>query len=81
MTREEVHNRSITMKEMVLQAIERLPDDAIIEDVRACIARMSRDRFARLVREGLADAKAGRVIPDEQLDAFFDGDDEGFASR
>jgi len=42
---------------------------------------MSRDRFARLVREGLADAKAGRVIPDEQLDAFFDGDDEGFASR
>ena len=44
------------------------------EDIRACIAfaaeSVRRDYVLEKVKRGLADVKAGRVIADEDLDAF-----------
>lgn len=31
-----------------------------------------RERFLSAIREGLADAEAGRVVDDEELDSFLD---------
>ena len=50
------------------------------DDVRACLAyaaeKVRKEILLRLIREGEADAKAGRVVPDEALDAIFGPLDE-----
>lgn len=50
-------------------------------DIRACVAcagdAMRRTVFVRLVREGLAEAKMGLVVPDEDLDEFFGAAEPG----
>lgn len=68
----------MTTKEIILKAIRALPEDATVDDVVTRLEEMRREQFIRLVREGLAESKAGLGIPDEELDAFFDGDDEGY---
>lgn len=66
-------------REQLREAQPSLSDD----DVRACLAyaaeKVRKEILLRLIREGEADAKAGRVVPDEALDAIFgplDEDDE-----
>lgn len=49
-------------KEAVLQAIRHLPDDVSLEDISAEVALLAK------IREGVADADAGRVVPHEQIE-------------
>ncbi len=49
-------------KDKVRELLERLPDNCSLEDVQYHLYVM------RLVEEGLADADAGRVIPQEQVE-------------
>ena len=49
-------------KEAVLQAIRHLPDDASLEQIFAEVALLAK------IREGIADADAGRVVPHEQIE-------------
>lgn len=50
------------------------------EDLRACIAyaaeKVRKEVLLRLIREGEDDVAAGRVTPDEELDAIFGPLDE-----
>jgi predicted transcriptional regulator len=50
-----------TTKQLVLQAVEQLPDDATIEDA------MERLYFLAKVERGRADARAGRTVPHEDV--------------
>lgn len=52
-------------KQIVIDAIRKLPDDAKLEDIMANLELMTR------IREGHADADAGRVIPHEQVKREF----------
>ncbi len=54
-----------SLKQKVLDALDQLPPDATIEDL------MERLYFLAKVERGVADAEAGRVIPDEDLRARF----------
>ena len=49
-------------KEAVLEAIRHLPDDASLDDIRTEVALLAK------IREGIADAEAGRVVPHEQIE-------------
>jgi len=50
-----------TIKQLAIQAVEQLPDDAGIEDI------MERLYFLAKIERGRADAKAGRVVSHENL--------------
>lgn len=52
-------------KQLAQAAVERLPEDATIEDV------MERFAFLAEIERGLADVEAGRTIPHEQVLARF----------
>jgi len=51
----------MTVKQQVLQAIQRLPDDADFRDVTEEIALLA------AVQEAEADIKAGRVVSNEEM--------------
>ncbi len=53
----------MTVKEQVLQAIQRLPDDIDVRDVAEEVA------FLAAVLEAEEDIQAGRVISNEQMKA------------
>ena len=57
----------MSVKEQVLQAINRLPDDIDFRDVTAEIA------FLAAMREAEQDIKDGRVITNEQMKARIGG--------
>ena len=50
------------VKEIMTEAIESQPDDASYEEIMRALA------FARLVRCRLADARAGRVLSNEEME-------------
>jgi hypothetical protein len=70
------------MNKVLEQAIEKvraLPDDvqeyaaSVLEQIAAAgggIYRLS-DNERTLIREGLADIDAGRIVPDAEVDAFW----------
>ena len=51
----------ISAKQRVLNAIKQLPDDASIEDILYTVYVIQR------IEAGLADIKAGRTIPHEEV--------------
>jgi predicted transcriptional regulator len=51
----------MTQKEIVIKTIQELPDSATWEDIE------ERIRFLAGTDKGLADIKAGRVVPREQV--------------
>jgi len=52
-------------KQIVIDALRKLPDDAKLADILANLELLAR------IREGHADADAGRVVPHEQLKREF----------
>ena len=52
-------------KQKVIAAVNKLPESATLEDIRANLQLMAN------LREGLADAEAGRVVPHEQVKREF----------
>jgi predicted transcriptional regulator len=52
----------MTTKEQMKQLIEAQPDDASYDEIIRELA------FARMVERGLADAREGRVIPNEEVE-------------
>ena len=52
-------------KQTVIEAVSRLPDTATLDDILDDLTLLAR------IREGLADAEAGRVIPHEQVKREF----------
>jgi predicted transcriptional regulator len=52
-------------KQRILEAVERLPEDATIEDA------MERLNLLAKVERGLAEAEAGRTVPLEEVRARF----------
>lgn len=53
-------------KQMIVDAVQRLPDDATIEDA------MERLYFLQKIERGMADVAAGRVIPHEEVLRIFE---------
>jgi len=51
----------MTSKDLAIKAIEELPDSATWEDIE------ERVRFLAAIDKGLADIKAGRVVPHEEV--------------
>lgn len=51
----------MTSKEMAIRTIQELPDLATWEDVEEHV------RFLAAIDKGLADIKAGRVVPHEEV--------------
>lgn len=51
----------MTTKEQMKELIEEQPDDASYDEIMRELA------FARMVDRGLADAREGRVIPNEEM--------------
>ncbi len=51
----------MTSKQAILQLIEQQPDDASYEQIMRELA------FAHMVDRGLADAREGRVVSNEQM--------------
>ena len=52
-------------KQTVIDAIRKLPDDATLDDIVANLELLAK------IREGHADADAGRVVPHEQVKREF----------
>lgn len=52
-------------KQQVIDVVSKLPDTATFEDIRANLQLMAN------LRDGLADADAGRVVPHEQVKREF----------
>lgn len=52
----------MTSKDLAIKSIQELPDSATWEEIA------ERVRFLAAVGKGLADLKAGRVIPHEEVD-------------
>lgn len=52
-------------KQIVMDSIRKLPDDAKLDDIVATVELLAR------IREGHADADAGRVVPHEQVKREF----------
>jgi predicted transcriptional regulator len=50
-----------SVKQRVLEAVQALPEDATVEDA------IERLYFLAKVERGLADARAGRTIPHEEV--------------
>lgn len=48
-------------KQIVIDALRKLPEDAKLDDIMANLELLAR------IREGHADADAGRVIPHDQI--------------
>jgi len=53
--------RGMTTKDMAIKTIQELPDSATWEDIE------ERVRFLAGIDKGLADIKAGKVIPHEEV--------------
>jgi predicted transcriptional regulator len=51
----------MTSKDLAIKTIQELPDSATWEDIE------ERVRFLAAIDKGLADIKAGRVIPHEEV--------------
>ena len=52
-------------KQIVIDAVRKLPEDAKLDDIVANLELLAK------IREGHADADAGRVIPHEQVKREF----------
>lgn len=52
-------------KEIVIDAVRKLPEDAKLDDILANLELLAK------IREGHADADAGRVVPHEQIKREF----------
>ena len=52
-------------KQTVLEAVSKLPESAKLEDILANLTLLAK------IREGTADADAGRVVPHEQVKREF----------
>ena len=52
-------------KQLALQAVEQLPEDATLEDA------MERLYFLEKIERGRADVAAGRVIPHDEVERRF----------
>lgn len=52
-------------KQVVIDAVSKLPDTAKLDDILANLTLLAK------IREGLADADAGRVVPHEQVKREF----------
>ena len=50
-----------TLKRQVIEALERLPDDSTLDDILDCAIVVTK------IREGLAQAERGEVIPHEEV--------------
>ena len=59
----------ITVKDRVREAFESLPNDATCEDISRRVEKAIRQEkaLARMVKRGLADVRAGRVIDNEEM--------------
>lgn len=55
----------MTSKDMAIKTIQELPDSATWEDIE------ERVRFLAGIDRGLADIKAGRVVPHEEVKESF----------
>jgi predicted transcriptional regulator len=53
-------------KQMIVDAVQRLPDDATIEDA------MERLYFLQKIERGMADVAAGRVVAHEEVLRIFE---------
>jgi len=51
----------ISTKEYMTKIIEEQPDDSSYEEILRELA------FARMIEDGIADSKAGRVISDDEM--------------
>ena len=51
----------MSAKELVLEAVSRLPDDASLDEISEEVAILA------AIRRGEADADAGRLIPHEEV--------------
>lgn len=51
----------MTMKEKLKELIEEQPDDATYDEILRELA------FARMVERGLADAREGRIVSNEEM--------------
>jgi len=51
----------MTMKEKLKELIEQQPDDATYDEILRELA------FARMVERGLADAREGRIVSNEEM--------------
>lgn len=56
----------MSTKQMVLEAVAQLPEDSTFDRIKEEIEILAR------IREGLADADAGRVTPHEQVRDLID---------
>jgi predicted transcriptional regulator len=52
-------------KQTVIDVVSKLPETATLDDIRANLQLMAK------LREGLADADAGRAVPHEQVKREF----------
>jgi len=59
--REERRHDSVTTKEKMKEVIEEQPDDATYDEILRELA------FARAVERGLADAREGRTLSNEEM--------------
>ena len=55
------YNEAMTSKDMAIKTIQELPDSATWEEIE------ERVRFLAGIDKGLADIKAGRVVPHEDV--------------
>jgi predicted transcriptional regulator len=55
------YTESMTSKDMAIKTIQDLPDSATWEEIE------ERVRFLAAIDKGLADIKAGRVVPHEEV--------------
>lgn len=53
-------------KQMIVEVVQRLPDDATIEDA------MERLYFLQKIERGMADVATGRVVPHEEVLRVFE---------
>ena len=59
----------ITVKDRIREVFESLPDDAKCDEISRKIEKAIREEkaLARMVKRGLEDVRAGRVIDDEEM--------------
>ena len=55
----------MSIKEAVIEAVRRLPDDAKVEDVKDVLEQIE---TLAAIKRGLADADAGKFVSEEELE-------------
>ena len=56
-----IERDTTTLKRQVIEALERMPDDSTLDEIVDCAIVVSK------IREGLAQAERGEVIPHEEV--------------